>query len=110
MNTEQFKQEIVPVIKSCLTDKFLDFKGRAGQHEFAAFIIFCFVANIVAYAILPSALAFLIVLALLVPSLAVTVRRLHDADLPEILAILCFIPIVNIVFLIYLGMQPAKTA
>jgi uncharacterized membrane protein YhaH (DUF805 family) len=102
------QKDVVPTIKSCLTDKYLDFKGKSGQSEFAMFILFCVVVNIVAYSILPFALAGLIGLGLLIPMLAVAVRRLHDIDLPEILAILLFIPLVGLLFLIYIGIQPSK--
>lgn len=107
MDTSQLQKDFVPVVKSCLTEKYIDFKGRTGQHEFAIFMIFAFVVSIVIYAI-SGTLGMLVSLALLVPSLAIVVRRLHDIDMPEILAILLFIPFVNLAFIIYIGIQPTK--
>lgn len=107
MDTSQLQKDFAPVVKSCLTEKYIDFKGRAGQHEFAIFIIFAFVVSIIVYS-LSGMLGMLVSLALLVPSLAIVVRRLHDIDMPEILAILMLIPLVNLLFVIYIGIQPTK--
>lgn len=63
--------------------RYADFSGRASREEFWWFLVFVIVANAIASlvgvllglsAVLPGAVAFL----LLIPQIAVAVRRLHD--------------------------------
>ena len=73
-------------IKTCLKDKYANFKGRASRSEFWFFYLFL----IIAYAILISLAAIsltlfvwvfgIFALGMTIPSLAVTVRRLHDVN------------------------------
>lgn len=109
MDTSQIQKDFLPVIKSCFTDKLLDFQGRTGQTEFAIFIIFAFVAMIVVSMVVMPWLTMLVSLAFLIPCLSITVRRLNDIGMQPIFAILLFIPIINLLFLVYLGVQPSKT-
>lgn len=83
--------------------KYADFTGRAPRAEFWWFVLLIVVAGIVAM-IIESALGLgpvflmygpltlLVVLATLVPSIAVQVRRLHDTDRPGIWLIGFYIP------------------
>ena len=73
-------------IKTCLKDKYFNFKGRASRSEFWFFYLFL----VIGYAITISTMFISIklfigiisifVLAMIIPSLAVTVRRLHDIN------------------------------
>ncbi len=73
-------------IKTCLKDKYANFKGRASRSEFWFFYLFL----LISYAILISFVAVSLYLfmwlfgifafAMIIPSLAVTVRRLHDVN------------------------------
>lgn len=63
--------------------KYADFNGRASRHEFWCFLVFVIVANAVAGILgvllrVGPALAGLIGLLLIIPQIAVAVRRLHD--------------------------------
>ena len=63
--------------------KYADFNGRASRHEFWCFFVFVIVANAVAGILgllrrAGPALAGLIGLLLIIPQIAVAVRRLHD--------------------------------
>ena len=63
--------------------KYAEFNGRASRHEFWCFFVFVIVANALAGIIgllfgFGQALAGLIGLLLIVPQIAVAVRRLHD--------------------------------
>jgi uncharacterized membrane protein YhaH (DUF805 family) len=77
--------------------KYAQFSGRARRTEFWLFALFIFIVEVVYFAVLgavggfsssgPGALAGLVMavfslffLAILIPSLAVTFRRLHDTD------------------------------
>jgi uncharacterized membrane protein YhaH (DUF805 family) len=69
-------------VKTCLTQKYATFTGRAQRPEFWWFFLFNFAVQIVA-GLLDSVIGVDIIgtvvsLALLVPMLAVTARRLHD--------------------------------
>ena len=73
-------------IKTCLKDKYANFKGRASRSEFWFFYLFL----VIGYAITISTMFISIklfigilsifILAMIIPSIAVTVRRLHDIN------------------------------
>ena len=73
-------------ITTCLKDKYANFNGRASRSEFWFFYLFL----LISYAILISFVAVSLYLfmwlfgifafAMIIPSLAVTVRRLHDVN------------------------------
>tara|TARA_B100000686_G_scaffold39830_1_gene41224 strand:- start:726 stop:1163 length:438 start_codon:yes stop_codon:yes gene_type:complete len=73
-------------IKTCLKDKYFNFKGRASRSEFWFFYLFL----VIGYAITISTIFISIklfigilsifILAMIIPSIAVTVRRLHDIN------------------------------
>ena len=73
-------------IKTCF-QKYIDFNGRAGRPEFWWFALFSLIVS-VALSIVAMAAYFLtflewiFALVMLLPSLAVTVRRLHDTNRP----------------------------
>ena len=60
-------------IKICF-DKYLDFNGRAPRSEYWWFILMSFLVRLI------PVIGWLIWLALILPSLSVQVRRLHDMD------------------------------
>lgn len=65
-------------------NKYVTFEGRAARSEFWYWMLFAFIANVVA-GIVDSVLGLglvglLVSLALLLPGLAVSARRLHDID------------------------------
>ena len=64
-------------IKTCL-QKYLDFSGRASRSEFWWFFLFTVIVRVVTGWI--PFVGFVIALALLLPSLSVTARRLHDTN------------------------------
>ena len=64
-------------IKTCF-QKYIDFGGRASRSEYWWFFLFTFIARIV-LGFIP-VIGFIVTLALILPSLSVTVRRLHDTD------------------------------
>lgn len=64
-------------IKVCL-NKYADFTGRASRAEFWWFFLLCFIVGLFGYVPYIKYLAMLANLALLVPTLAVSWRRMHD--------------------------------
>lgn len=93
-------------------NKYLLFDGRAGRREYWMFVLFNFIASILV-AIVGGMLGFyqglssLYSLAVLLPSLGLTFRRLHDTDRSAwwiLISLVPFVgPIVLLVFLILEG-------
>jgi uncharacterized membrane protein YhaH (DUF805 family) len=92
-------------IKICL-NKYATFTGRAQRSEYWYFFLFMVIVNIVA-SVLDSAifgdvpvLYLIATLALIVPSIAAGVRRLHDTDKSGWWLLLGLIPVVGAIVLI----------
>ena len=75
-------------VRVCLKDKYCNFRGRASRSEFWWFMLCIGLINLAANIVLSPlppktamGLNFLVSLALLLPNLGVTVRRLHDRNL-----------------------------
>jgi len=85
--------------------KYADFQGRASRPEywwfFLLFVIVYGVASLVG-----DWLGVIVGLALLVPSVAVGVRRFHDQDKTGWLVLLGLIPLLGVLILIYFYIQP----
>ncbi len=64
-------------VKTCF-NKYIDFSGRASRSEFWWFFLFTFIVRVITGWI--PFVGFVIALALLLPSLSVTARRLHDTN------------------------------
>ena len=93
-------------IKTCLLKKYADFEGRALRSEYWWFWLFCFgtgiaVSTVAQAAGLSTSLGALFSLALLLPSLAVGTRRLHDIDKSGFWLLICFVPFVGVLVLLY---------
>nr|WP_314748502.1 DUF805 domain-containing protein [uncultured Campylobacter sp.] len=95
-------------IKSCLSG-YVKFDGRAPRSEYWWFLVFIFLVDVVAACIDLSAstiyekselVSTLAGLALLLPNLAVCVRRLHDLNKSGWWVLLFFIPIIGHIVLI----------
>ena len=92
----------------CITKKYVCFEGRARRKEYWMFVLFSFLAGFVVGfvgAFLAGAtqvpafalLGIIFNLAILLPSLGVFVRRMHDIGKSGWWILLAFIPIVNLV-------------
>jgi uncharacterized membrane protein YhaH (DUF805 family) len=98
-------------IKICLS-KYADFNGRAARPEFWFFMLFVFIVHValeITSAISPMIshlLSILFSLAVLVPSLAVGARRLHDIGRSGWLQLIGLIPLIGAIILIYFYCQP----
>ena len=93
-------------IKVCF-NKYAVFEGCAARPEFWWWILFTFIAA----SVLRSAsygLSSLFSLATLLPSIAVTSRRLHDTDRSGLLQLLWLIPIIGWILLIIWCAEPGK--
>ena len=73
-------------IKTCLKDKYANFSGRASRSEFWFFYLFLLIGYAISIFTMFISIKLFIgiisifVLTMIIPSLAVTVRRLHDIN------------------------------
>jgi uncharacterized membrane protein YhaH (DUF805 family) len=93
-------------IRQCL-QKYADFNGRATRSEYWWFYLFILLAYIglgILSAYLSDAFTILFgvfLLGMILPSLSVSVRRLHDTNKSGWMMLLSLIPIVNLVLLYF---------
>jgi uncharacterized membrane protein YhaH (DUF805 family) len=84
--------------------KYATMKGRADRAEYWAFSTFVFVVTLILGEI-NWFLALVFTVATLMPSLAVSVRRLHDTNRSGWLLLLFIVPFVNLVLLLFLAQR-----
>ncbi|WP_315809260.1 DUF805 domain-containing protein [Pseudomonas sp. C9-3] len=97
----------------CIKQHYFDFNGRARRKEYWMFTLFnvlitialCVMLSLISQRLIP--LANLYSLAVMLPGLGVTVRRLHDINKSGWMFFLAFIPLVNF-YLIYLLCQDSN--
>jgi uncharacterized membrane protein YhaH (DUF805 family) len=96
--------EIQRAVKACFA-KYATITGRAARPEFWWFALFqAVVLTVLGYISLT--LYSIAALALLLPGIAVGVRRLHDINKTGWLMLLGFIPVIGWILLIYWAVQP----
>ncbi len=98
--------DIVAAVKTCL-NKYADFKGRAARPEFWWFVL-AQVVVVLVVSFVSVSLSNLVSLGLLVPSLAVGARRLHDIGKTGWLQLVGLIPLIGWILLIYWFAQPGQ--
>jgi uncharacterized membrane protein YhaH (DUF805 family) len=98
INFEVIKESLIGTLK-----KFAVFNGRARRQEFWFFVLASFVAGCVVGWI--PVIGWLFSLALLVPSITVGVRRLHDTGRSGWTELLGLIPLAGIIILIVFWVQ-----
>lgn len=108
-------KEIIENFKNIVSNKYACFDGRAGQKEFWFFFLVLAVVNVILNIltqILPilGILAAIWSLGLLVPTLAVTARRLHDTGKSGWLQLLCLIPIIGSIIVLVLCIPAGDAA
>ena len=100
--------DFMNAVKTCF-NKYTEFKGRAARPEFWWFALFYTVVMIVA-AMFGKMLQGLVWLGIILPTLAVGTRRLHDMGKSGWFQLLWFIPIIGWGILIYWLAQPTMPA
>ena len=113
--TKRLMQEkgLFEYFKEGVTLKYMDFSGRARRREYWGYVLFqaiiAFVAGFIDGLLgLHSILSLLVTLIFLVPSLAVSVRRLQDIGKPWQYVLFAFIPIIGALYLLYLAVQDSQ--
>lgn len=95
----------VDAIKRAL-NQYAVFHGRASRSEYWWFVLFTMIASLVLPFI--PILGWIAILALVIPSIAVVVRRLHDTDRSGWWYLLVLIPLVGAIILIIFLVQPSQ--
>ncbi len=86
--------------------KYAEFNGRAGREEFWMFVLISFIASLILSFIRPLWLIYN--LAVLVPSIAVCTRRLHDTGRSGWFQLLALIPLVGPIIVLVLAAQDSQ--
>lgn len=94
-------------IKVCFA-KYADFTGRAIRSEYWWFALFTLLVSLVLSRVISEALAGLFNLAVLLPSLAVGARRLHDTGRTGWWQLLLFIPVIGWIVLLVFFAQDSR--
>ncbi len=97
----------VAAIKTCLS-KYATFQGRASRPEFWWFMLFWFLAVSVVEGILGEGIGSVAFLAMLVPAVAVTARRLHDVGRSGWWQLVMPVPVVGVLLLLFWYVQPSE--
>ena len=118
---EQFNHYFLDTLKN----RYADFRGRATRSEFWYFTLFYVIIAIILQlldakvlnpmlgmtaeqAMQGGILQILFALALIIPSIAVGVRRLHDIGKSGWWMLLALVPVIGILILIFLFVQESK--
>lgn len=93
-------------LKTCFS-KYADFNGRASRSEFWWFVLFV-LAGAVVTSFIHETLYLLFALAVLLPSIAVAARRLHDTNRSGWLQLVGFIPLIGLILLYFYAQEPRE--
>jgi uncharacterized membrane protein YhaH (DUF805 family) len=92
-------------ISSCFKH-YADFDGRARRSEYWWFFLFSILVQM-GGSVVSQIIGGLLALALLLPSLAVGARRLHDIGRSGWFLLIWFIPLIGMLIMIYWNVQPS---
>ncbi len=98
--------DIKTAVITCLT-KYVEFDGRASRSEYWWFFLFQIIAIMVLSVVLP-VLGSIASLVLLLPALAVGVRRLHDIGKSGWWLLIWLIPLIGWLIALYWAVQPSQ--
>ena len=85
---------------------YVKFSGRSGRAEYWWFFLFWLLALLVV-GVISETLGTLVALALLLPNLAVSVRRLHDIGKSGWFYLVNLIPLIGVLIVFYWAVQPS---
>jgi uncharacterized membrane protein YhaH (DUF805 family) len=86
---------------------YVDFAGRATRTEYWWYLLFWFIV-VGATGAIKETLGSVVVLALLLPSLTVGIRRLHDIGKSGWWVLIGFVPLIGPLILLYFAVQPSE--
>jgi uncharacterized membrane protein YhaH (DUF805 family) len=100
----------VDAVKTVLTVNYANFNGRSARPEYWWWVLFSVIVAVIFYVLIMAVpairyLQMIYSLAVLIPSIAVGVRRLHDIDKSGWWILIGLIPIIGWIVLIYWYIQ-----
>ena len=101
--------EIKKSVDTVVFKNYVNFEGRASRPEYWWFVLAYFIVNVI-LSIIPkvgTVLSGILALALLIPSIGVAVRRLHDINKSGWWYLLILVPIVGYIILILWFVKPS---
>ncbi len=90
-----------------ITKHYVDFGGKEGRKVYWLWVLNCFIVSFI-IGLISSTLSYIFSLAILIPSLAILVRRLHDAGFSGWWALLLLVPVVGWIAVVILALLPSK--
>ena len=87
-------------LRTVLLEKYIDFSGRAPRSEYWWFVLFVAVVNVVMGRFGTDLIAFVVSMALLIPSIAVAIRRFHDIGKSGWWFLTLLIPLLNLILIL----------
>lgn len=111
VNGEKFKNGFNTYFVEYLKNNYATFDGRVSRRQYWMFTLYSMLVSIafnIAIAILPflAILSLIYALALIVPSISLIVRRLHDINLSGWFFLIAFIPVLGGLALLFLFCMP----
>ena len=105
--------DFMTAVKTCITERYADFNGRSGRAEYWWFFLFQILVSVVlnllgTVAGIFAIIAALVSLALLIPGIAVGIRRMHDIGKSGWWLLIAFVPIIGFLVLIYFFVQEGE--
>jgi len=100
MDFEELKAWYMKALKA-----YTDFEGRSRRKEYWTFTLVNFVISILLYGVGLDLLGGLFGIVILLPGIAVGVRRLHDIGKSGLWLLIGFIPVIGLIVLIYFFVQ-----
>lgn len=103
--------EFREAVRSVVVERYADFQGRSPRSEFWWFVLFYLLASLVIGLLgavsetLAGIVNFIFWLVLLIPSIAVGVRRLHDIDRTGWWVLIGLVPVLGTLVLIFFFVQ-----
>ena len=94
--------DFIAIIKSVILKNYCNFEGRATRREFWMFFLFTFIIGFILglFGKVGMYISYAVSLALLLPNLGLSARRLHDINKSGWLLLLGLIPLVGAIILI----------
>ncbi len=86
---------------------FFGFEGRAGRSEFWYFVLVNFIVSLL-FNVISATLGMIYSLAVLIPSIALGIRRMHDIGKSGWWLLIALIPIIGFFVLIFFYVQPSE--
>ena len=90
-----------------ITKHYFDFNGKEGRKVFWLFTLNCFIVSLV-LGIISGTLSTIFSLAILLPSLGILVRRLHDINFSGWWVLIGLVPVIGGIVLLVFACLPSK--